>query len=45
MKVYLERPETDRLLRILMTMSAKPKVWMVPARVKIRENCPSLKTK
>lgn len=36
---------TERLLRILRTMRAKPKVWTVPARVKMRENWPSLKTK
>lgn len=42
MNVYRERPVTDRLFRILMTMSANPKVCTVPARVKMKENCPLL---
>lgn len=45
MKVSRERPLTDLDLRILMTMRANPKVWTVPASVKMRENSPSLKNK
>lgn len=45
MNVSLERPPTDLDLRILSTISKKPNVCTVPARVKMRENCPSLKTK
>ena len=42
MKVYLDSPVTDLLFLILMTIRANPKVWTVPAKVKINENCPLL---
>ena len=45
MNISLESPATERDLVILMRMSAKPKVWTVPERVKITENCLSLKMK
>ncbi len=45
MKVYLERPCTDWLFLIFIATNANPKVCTVPAKVKIRENYPSLKTK
>ena len=37
MNVYLERPATDLDFFIFIMMSAKPKVWTVPARVKRNE--------
>lgn len=43
MKVSRESPLTDLDLLIFMTMSAKPKVWTVPERVKMTENYPLLK--
>ena len=45
MKVSLESPATDLDLLIFIIMRAKPKVCTVPARVKIKENSPSLKKK
>jgi hypothetical protein len=45
MNVSLDNPVTARDLFILRTISAKPKVCTVPARVKISENYPLLKTK
>jgi hypothetical protein len=45
MNVSRERPVTDRDFLIFNTMSANPKVWTVPASVKIRENYPLLNTK
>lgn len=44
-KVSFESPLTERDLLILMTISKKPNVCTVPARVKIKENYPLLKKK
>lgn len=43
MNVSLESPLTDLDFLILRTINAKPKACTVPARVKIKENSPSLK--
>lgn len=45
MNVYLDKPPTDRDLRILRTINANPNVCTVPDKVNINENSPSLKTK
>ena len=45
MKVSLDSPLTERDLLILMTISKKPKVCTVPAKVNMKENSPLLKKK
>jgi hypothetical protein len=45
MKVYRDKPPTDRDFLIFNTINAKPNVWTVPERVNIRENSPSLNMK